>query len=148
MSGFAAPAPLSLAGLSRTCCKAGVLSPITMKKHLFKPHIWSTPLLIVIDMGFFGLTDPNKVDSGLLIIGYLLLVVTLFAVMRLLARVISLYGVPKNQANRVMGMTGGVISLCLALSSVGELSMRDLVVILPLAALLYIYLFYAKAAKA
>ena len=99
-------------------------------------------------MGFFGLTDPNKVDSGLLIIGYLLLVVTLFAVMRLLARVISLYGVPKNQANRVMGMTGGVISLCLALSSVGELSMRDLVVILPLAALLYIYLFYAKAAKA
>lgn len=119
-----------------------------MKKHLTSPHIWFAPVLIIINVGFFGLTDPSKVNSGLLIVGYLLLVVTLFAAFRLFARAISLYGVPQTHANRIMGMFGGILSLCLALSSVGELSMRDLVVIIPLAVLLYIYLFYAKAAKA
>ncbi len=119
-----------------------------MKKHLTKPHYWFAPLFIIIDIVFFGFTDPSKVSSMLLIIGFLLMAATLFAVLRLFARFLTLYGVPRQFANRFMGILSGAGALCLALSSVGELSVRDIVVILPLAVLLYVYLFYTKAKHA
>lgn len=74
--------------------------------------------------------------------------VTLFALLRLFARVLSVYGVPQAPANRFVGMLSGAGGLCLALSSVGELSLRDVVVLVPLAVLLYVYLFYSKARQA
>lgn len=119
-----------------------------LTRHLTKHQYWVLPGAIVVDALFFGFTNPSTVNSQLLIVGYILAVITIYVVLRVLGRLAALYGVPRAGARRFATIASGVIGISLALSSMGELTVRDVTVMVPLAVLLYVYLYYARAREA
>lgn len=114
-------------------------------KILSHPRFWRLAGLLTIDALLFGLTDPRQVPSLMLIVAFLLLVVTVYQLMLTLLLAADWYGLPgkahrRRQARILTGVTGGLI----ALQSIGELGMRDILVVVPLALLAYLYISYGK----
>lgn len=114
-------------------------------KHLTKPHFLLPLGLLIIDSLLFCLTDPANVPSFMLITGFLLVATSFYYLVRALIRASGLYGVkvphPRRLALIITAISGGL----LALQSMGELTGRDIVVLLPLLALSYLYVSYGRA---
>jgi hypothetical protein len=102
-------------------------------------------LLLVADGLFFTLTNPNSVPSGVLIVGFVLLAISLYVVLRLSLTAMAFYGLPLNQHSKrialVLGLSG---SLGIALQSLGELTARDILVLSLLSAIAYVYMSYGR----
>lgn len=110
-------------------------------KTLVRHQFWSTVVIIGLDGLFFGLTSPAKVAAPTLFIGFLLVVVTLYKTLQAVSKVASWYGIRFGRhKQRFLRLLTGVIAGIIALQSIGELTIRDLVVILPLALVSYLYL--------
>lgn len=109
----------------------------------------ASPSILVVDILFFGLLDPNTVASPLLIIGFLLVGLTCFYLTHLLTLLFKRTGfsIGRRQYKALMVATGLMV-LMIALQSVGQLTTRDIAVILPLALLVYGYLSYPHTAEA
>lgn len=110
------------------------------------PHFWLISGLVVLDGLFFSLSDPVRVPSLLLAVGFVLMAVTLYQLVLGLLQAANWYGLPgsahrRRQARTLTGLIGGLI----ALQSIGELGRRDVLVLLPLAVLAYLYMSYGKA---
>jgi uncharacterized membrane protein YccC len=119
-----------------------------MKKLLSHKRFRRIALLIVVDAVVFGLTDPQQVPSIALAAGFLLLAVTLYQVFLGLLQLANWYGLPgavhrHRQARTLTALVGGLV----ALQSIGELGRRDVLVLLPLAFMAYLYMSYGKAAR-
>jgi len=104
-------------------------------------------LLLAADAVVFGLTDPQQVPSFMLAGGFLLLAITLYQIVLGLLQAANWYGLPgsahrKRQARTLTGLVAGLV----ALQSIGELGSRDVLVLLPLAFIAYLYISYGKAA--
>lgn len=102
--------------------------------------------LVAVDVVFFGFTDPHAVQSQLLIVGFLLLSLSLFfgsyAVMELAAK--AGFDIGRRQRKAAAAMAG-VMALLVALQSIGQLSFRDMAVVVPFAILAYAYVSYGKS---
>jgi hypothetical protein len=123
MSGFIATVPF--------LSQASFMKNISNLNHRF----WNVGGLLTADFILFGLTNAQKVDPLWLAAGYVALILTAFQLARLAF---------KNR--RVAAWLTGTVGVMAALQSMGGLSARDWVVILPLVALGYIYSAYlAKA---
>lgn len=104
-------------------------------------------LLLATDVVVFGLTDPQEVPSIMLAGGFLLLAATLYQIILGLLQAADWYGLPggahrKRQARTLTGLIAGLV----ALQSIGELGPRDVLVLLPLAFIAYLYVSYGKDA--
>lgn len=99
------------------------------------------------DLLVFGAVNPTDAPSFMLIVGFLLLSATVYFVLDGLVAFIGLYGLPARHRRRVLRTAALVISGILALQSMGQLSARDIVILMPLTALLYFYLAYSKSAR-
>lgn len=112
------------------------------------PHINRRKLylgLLGLDTAFFTLTDPGKIDSVFLIIGFVLIAVTLYLLMSRLFALGGTYGLRFDRRSRQMALFGtGVIITLLALQSIGELTLRDLLVSVPFGIVAYAYLSYGR----
>lgn len=88
-----------------------------------------------------------SVKAPYLIIGFALLSLTLYFAINGLFKLLRLYGLPIGAKSRrtSLGVTGLVAGLA-ALKSVGQLTSRDLMVLLPLALLVYLYVSYNRSA--
>ncbi|HVX23812.1 MAG TPA: hypothetical protein VG992_00500 [Candidatus Saccharimonadales bacterium] len=95
--------------------------------------------LIGADGLFFGSTDPQSVPAWLTIVGFGLMIATVYLVARLLLVIGSWYGLQVRQRRLAM-VVAMVLGGVLALQSIGELSVRDVAVLLPLGLLGYTYL--------
>jgi hypothetical protein len=118
-------------------------------RTISSPHFWRVSGLLVIDGVIFGLTDPRQVPSFVLAGGFILLAVTLYQIVLALLHAAGWYGLPggahrKRQARVLTGLVGGLI----ALQSIGELGPRDILVLLPLALIAYLYISYSKPERA
>jgi len=109
------------------------------------PEIIRAGSLLAADALFFSLTNPLKVASWLLIAGFGLAAATLYYFLRSAVRVASWYGLPvsRRQQRRVAEVAGILIGL-LALQSIGQLSPRDVLVLLPLLLVTYLYSSYGR----
>lgn len=115
-------------------------------KRTLKPHTKLVFGLFSVDLLFFSLTDPLQVPSVLLIVAFLLFAVTFYLVTRQLFRLAHAYGVPVGaKATRLAGIITGVIGVLVALQSMGQLSARDIWVLVPLALLTYLYVSYGQS---
>lgn len=131
MSGFIAPAPyLSI-----------------MKKILTRSQAIQLSGLLVADSLVFGMTNPNQVPSIMLIIGFLLLSATAYYVYLGLLSVLKLYGVPIRYKKRLLKAATGLTAGMVALQSIGQLVVRDVLVLSLLTGMLYLYTAYAKNLK-
>lgn len=101
--------------------------------------------LLAIDGLFYSFTNPHSVSSPLLIGGLLLLSVNFFAATLLLLRLSQNIGFEIGPAYRkaAYGATT-VMALLVALQSVGQLTTRDVVVMVPFAVIAYVYVAYAQ----
>jgi hypothetical protein len=105
-------------------------------------------VLLALDGLFFSLTNPDKVPSVLLIVGFGLVALSIYYLFRLLLAVAAVYGAPLQDGGRRPALFLGIsCSLAVALQSLGELTLRDLVVLALLTAIAYIYTSYGRASK-
>lgn len=104
--------------------------------------------LLIIDALVFGLTDPQRVPSFMLAVGFLLLAVTFYHLLLGLLKAAGWYGLPGGAHRRLARTLTGLVSGMIALQSIGELGRRDVLVLLPLALVAYLYVSYGKTAAA
>jgi hypothetical protein len=110
---------------------------------------WLLAALLAADFIIFGGTNPNNSSSLVLFAGFLLLVVNFYCLILAVLRLAAWYGVSLGRhRGRFIRLTAGVFSGLAALQSIGELSARDVLVLLPLALLAYLYLSYGQTRPA
>ena len=112
------------------------------------PQISLLTGLLVVDALFFGLSDPKKVPSLMLMAGYLLVVATLYFAVKGVLVLLSWYGLPTMRHKRRLTLSLTiVIGIFVALQSLGELGTRDVLVLVPFTWLSYLYFAYNRAPK-
>jgi hypothetical protein len=111
-----------------------------MKQVLAHHRFRAIALLLAVDGLFFGLTSPQKVASWLLIVGVLLFLISMYYFLLAGLTVARWYGLPTGkQPRRLAKVLVGVTGFLVALQSIGELSSRDVLVLLPLGVIAYLY---------
>jgi hypothetical protein len=101
--------------------------------------------VLVIDIALFGSTDATKVPSFVVIVGFLAVVLTLGLAWYGFFNVLSLYGLRIRRKVRFAAYMSALSGALIALQSIGELSKRDIVVLLPMVVLGYLYSIYARS---
>jgi membrane protein implicated in regulation of membrane protease activity len=105
------------------------------------PELAALPLLIVIGLGFFTVTNPAKLPPAVLMVGFAILTGILYCIVRLVARLLNLKErVTKGQYNGILAGATGLPIMMLALQSLGQLTVRDTVTLAVLAAAGYFYM--------
>jgi len=99
-------------------------------------------VLLLVDVLFFGLFTPNQ-TSWLLIPGFGLLVATIYVaikgVLAVLGEFVRLSPLLKKKITVFLTF---VLAVVLALQSLGQLTPRDIITVVPLIAVLYLYVSY------
>lgn len=116
-------------------------------KFLKNARVWQLAVLLLADALVFGLTDAAEVPSYMLIVGFGLLVLTIYYVVHALVSLSAVYGLPIHRKKPLTLYLTGVAGGLIALQSIGELGKTDVLVLLPLAVIGYIYSAYAKSSR-
>lgn len=110
------------------------------------PKKWPLAALATADLAVFGVANPESAPSQILFVGFLLLVANFYVILLAALKLAAWYGVsPGRRRQRFIWLMTAVFSGLAALQSIGELSPRDVLVLFPLASLLYLYLSYGRA---
>jgi hypothetical protein len=118
--------------------------PERLLKHLVK-HIHQITLLacIGVDLLFYSATNPDNGSSYVLVVGFALLTISLYFVIDRLLQFMGLCGLSIGRyRHRLALCVSGVFMGLTALQSIGELTARDVVIFIPLSAILYVYFSY------
>jgi len=116
-------------------------------KPLARKHFWKFAGLVAVDGVVFGFTNAANVPSFVLMAGFLLLAVTFYYLIRGLLAAAGLYGLAVRRKRRLAAVMTGSISGLVALQSIGELNARDVLVLIPLMLIGYIYTSYGKSTR-
>ena len=111
-------------------------------------HFWRIGGLFAADALLFGVTDPKETQSFMLIVGFLLMAATLYYLLDGILMLTRLYGLPLRHRKRVLRAATLLLCGLLALQSIGQLSLRDVLIVGPLTMLMYFYIAYSKSSKA
>ncbi|HSW85425.1 MAG TPA: hypothetical protein VLF79_02310 [Candidatus Saccharimonadales bacterium] len=106
---------------------------------------WKVLGLIFLDGLVFGLINSNSSPAFMLVVGFILIILSLRYLLLGFLTIARLYGLSFKQKNRLVNYMTVLISFMIALQSIGELNSRDVLVMLPLIILGYLYSLYAKA---
>ena len=124
-----------------------ICRPGTIMMILTHKRIWPVLVLLLADGLLFSYTDATSVPSYVVMIGFLLLAATLYQLVRGGLALTALYGLKIKRRHSLSLFMTGVIAGLIALQSVGQLSQRDFLVVLPLIILGYTYSAYARAGR-
>lgn len=100
--------------------------------------------IFIVNILFFSLTNPNKVNSVYLILGFVLLTILIYSLLDIFLLLIGKSGLRLKNTNRIAGFIAVLIGLLIALQSIGQLTLIDVIVVLPLWLIGYVYLTYIK----
>ena len=100
--------------------------------------------LLLGDVIFFGFSDPTRAPSTFFIIAFVLLAATLYMSAQGVCALLGWYGFPVKHRHRVGLVTAGGLSSLFALQSIGQLSARDIAVLLPLVVIAFFYTSYNR----
>jgi hypothetical protein len=103
--------------------------------------------LLLADGLVFGATNATQVASFVLVAAFLLLMATVYYLLFGLLMLARLYGLPIRRKQRLAGSLTGLVGCLVALQSVGELNVHDILVLLPLVIIGYIYSFYGAKVR-
>ncbi len=114
-----------------------------MKKHLKNPRLWQISGLLVADAVFFGATNPANVPSYMLVVGFVLFMATFYYLVLGMFRLGKWYGLEFSKKQiRLARIITSVVAIIVALQTTGQLSHREIFVLLPLALIAYAYMSY------
>jgi hypothetical protein len=105
-------------------------------------QFWQIISLLVVDGIFFTNSNAGQVAPFILIVGFLLLVFTSYLLLFGAISIMRLYGLPIRHKKRLSVYLTLILGSIIALQSIGELSSRDIIVLLPLVTLGYMYGLY------
>jgi hypothetical protein len=108
-----------------------------MNRHLL---IASTSLVLLLVLLFT--TDPSRVPSIILFLPFILLFVCL---MTIILYLLGMKGITGRKGVKVAGLCAGVPLALLVLQSIGQLTLRDVLVITALFVVSYFYLLRSPA---
>lgn len=111
-------------------------------------HLIFAASLAALDTIFFGMLNAARVPSFVIMAGFLLVVLNGWFLLYNLCKIGSIYGIHIRRKMRVAAYGTVVLGLLIALQSVGQLSGRDIAVLLPLAAIGYGYSLYLRSERA
>lgn len=103
-----------------------------MKKALFFAAACFVTLLIL-----FFITDPNKVPSFVLVLPFLLLFLVIFL---LISHILEKKGLPDRKRLKIAALGAGMPLVLLVLQSIGQLTVKDVLVLSVLFVLSYFYI--------
>jgi len=110
-----------------------------------KPAVIYLAITFAADGLFFGLTNPSKVSTIWLMVGFVLAVASIYWLARGFVALLGLYSKALRKQHkrlvRAFTLSGAVL---IALQSIGQLTFRDLVVLLPLVLIGYFYVSYMR----
>lgn len=115
--------------------------------HILKTHhrkLLLVSLLLIADLAVFCLTNTETTPSFMLILGFLLLSATVYWLIKGLVRLARFYGIRFKRQKRITLVLTIVVSSLIALQSIGQLGLKDIVVGLIIAVIYYLYSSYAK----
>lgn len=111
-------------------------------KELLIRHRVKWIVLLLTNVLYFSLVNPDGSKSLVLFGGFLLLGFDLFLVFKLSLYVVGkLTGKPSLARNRVVGLATLTVVILLALQSIGQLSVRDAIAVVCVGV---IFLFYSS----
>ena len=113
-----------------------------IKQLLTKSFFYKLAGLLVIDVLFFSATNARTVASIFLVAGLILLIATIYYLIYGLLSLARFYELKIYNQKRLAGSLTGVCGALLPLQSLGELSLRDVLVILPIGLIAYLYVSY------
>ena len=119
-----------------------------MKKHV-KRKLIQLALLFAADALFFGLINPVKAYAIVLVIGFILLVLTLYvAIDLLLALGERIIPFSLHTRRKIALALTLVLGLLIAMQSIGQLTPKDVLAVIPLVLVLSFYFSYVTRRQA
>lgn len=113
---------------------------------LDKHYIKVLGALIGVDFLFFGLTNASKVSVLILVIGFILLTINIYMLVTGVVKLLRWYGINLGESrNRITLMISGFLAAIVAFQSTGQLTLKDMVVLIPFILGAYFYTSYKKA---
>jgi uncharacterized membrane protein YdbT with pleckstrin-like domain len=103
--------------------------------------------LLIIDALLFTNTNATNVSSITLVIGFVLLVMTTYYLTKGFLVLVAFYGIRAKRPNYLALSISTIIGGLLALQSVGELGLHDVIVVVLLGTLAYFYSSYNSSTK-
>ena len=118
-----------------------------LNKRFYRTARFVLPLLLA-DIVFFGLVDPTNSNSFMIIVGCFLTAMTIYVMILGLTRLLAVFLTMSYRTQRRFSIFATLILVFLILmQSIGQLSLRDVLAIVPLMVVLYIYLTYTSRTK-
>ena len=108
---------------------------------------WQVFTVLIGDIILYTRSNAATVAPIVLIGGFILLVLTTYVLVYGLCSIARLYGLPIRHKQRVATFLSIITGLIVALQSIGELSSRDIFVLIPLVVIGYAYATYATSRK-
>ena len=96
-------------------------------------------LIILLDIGFFSLFNPFKVGLALLVAAFLLILMSIYISSRFVFFVLDRLGYLRKGHKWLTEGAALLIFIMIMMQSAGQLSVRDIVALLPLTWLAYFY---------
>ena len=101
-----------------------------------------------MDTIFFSITDPVRVPSIMLIIALLLVAANVYVGLQYLFKAAAWYGLnTPSKPRRFAGISAAIMAGLMALQTAGQLSARDITILLPLTAIAYFYVSYNRSSQ-
>lgn len=116
-------------------------------KSIKNKRVWKFAGLVAVDGAVFGSTNAGNAPSFMMVVGFVLLVVTFYYLIRGLLALARLYGLSVKRKYRLAGSLTALVGFLVALQSIGELNPIDIAVLLPLVIIGYVYSFYGAVAR-
>lgn len=112
--------------------------------HKYRKPIYVT-LALVVDSVFYGLINPRTAYAVVIIVGFGLLVATLYLIIDLLLALAE-RAVPFSAMtrHRLHVSTTMLLALLIAMQSIGQLTLKDLAAIVPLVLVAAFYTSYQR----
>lgn len=116
-------------------------------KFITRRPVWQLLGLLFMDGAVFGSMNAGRVPSFMLVVGFIILVVNFYYLIRGLLALARLYGLSVKRKYQLAGSLTGLAGCLVALQSIGELNSRDVIVLMLLVFIAYAYSFYGTAGR-
>lgn len=114
----------------------------SLSPHAKRRLIWLLGLFVV-DVVFFSLVNPVKAYAVVIIIGFALLIATLYVLIDFLLAVGErIIPFSHSTKRRIAQATTLVLGLLIAMQSIGQLTLKDILAVIPLIIVLSLYFSY------